>query len=221
MINKKVKPEKNDNKFRILTRLSFCGGCILIAYVVLWVGIHIYKGDWYGGLTEGSIIVLLMIGIALILLSYLKKLSLPWGLGFEFRDSLKEENIRDTEQVGEVVFNKEQSPPHDFFWIDKNHQKRKLPDENTASLFLPPKGAIGLSKSELDDFDTGHEIKPISKDSFLHYDRHLYVVLKDSKDNEMIAYLPSWKLPNKYGIKSLDDMKEIKPEDFEKYEILR
>lgn len=215
-MKKKGKPENNDNESKTPTRWSFWGGCILIAFVVLWVLIHIYKGDWYGGLSEPSIIALLVLGVALLLLPNLKKFSLPGGLGFEFRDSPKEvENIRDTEQVGEVVFNKEQSPPHDFFWIDKNHKKRKLPNEDTASLFMTRKGAVGVSKSVFNNFSPGPDIAAIVKDNFRYVQGgHLYVIL----DNRMIAYLPSWRLHNKYGIKSLNDMKEIKPEDFENYD---
>lgn len=169
-----------------------------------------------GGLTEVSIIALLVIGIALLLLPYLKKLSLPGGIEIELREEIK--NIHEIQLVGEVLFNKEH---HVFYWIDKNHQKRKLPNQNTASLFMTPKGAIGLSKSELDDFDTGPEIKAIAKDSFGHSENHLFVILEDSDNKKMIAYLPSWSLPHKYGIKLLSDMKEIKPEDFQNYEILR
>jgi hypothetical protein len=189
----------------------------LIVLVLLWVLSHLIKRDWYGGFTEPSIIVLLLMAVALLLLPYLSEFTLPGGIRFAFRDlSQKVKNIHETQLVGEVVFNQGQTPPQTLFWIDKHHLKRQLLSDDTALLFMTTKGAIGLSEEAIAEFPTGPEIAAVSRNSFRHANGHLFAIV-----NDMIIYLPSWSLPVKYGLTTTNQMEEISPESFQTMEILR
>jgi hypothetical protein len=213
-MKKKGKSEINDDKSQMPAPW---GGYLLIALFGLWVLSHILNRDWNGGLTEPYIIVLLAMGVALLLLPYLKKFSLPGGIEFELRDLPEQvKNIRDIQLIGEVIFNK-QDPSQDLFWIDENRLKRRLPDKDTASLFMTPKGAVSVEKNVFDSFAIGPGIPAISRNSFRHVKGHLFVIL----DNNKISYLSSWSLPVKYGLTTIDEMEEIDPKDFQGFQIFR
>src|SRR3990172_6311252 len=169
--------DQNASKTKI-SILPMATGMIFILSGAGWVISNIYQMGWQWGLSEQSIVLFVVMGTVLLLFPFLRSFSLPGGIAVELRDLPEEvKEIRDVQLIGEVVFDKEQ--PQDLFWIDKNRLRRRLPnkDKDTASLFMTPKGAIGITKNVIDSFAIGPEISAISQGSFRHAKGHVFVIL--------------------------------------------
>ena len=179
------------------------GLAIVIAIIGLWVGGKV-------NFTEQSILIFALMGVALFLFPYLAEFSLPGGIAFKLRGELEE--VQEIQLTGEVVFNKDEKVQH-LFWIDSDGKKHLLPNKDTALLFTTQKGFIGISKDRFSKIESGHDIQPLSKESFKRTKENNMFAVHDGK----IFYLSSLSLPFKYGWKGqLDKMELITDEDFEK-----
>jgi hypothetical protein len=213
-------PQKDDDQFSWSTPVivAMIVGSVFMAAGILWVLSNIGRWNWLWGFSEPSIVLFILMGALLLVSPLLSSFTLPGGIGVVFRNLHKEvQEVRNNQLVGEVVFDNDQKTSRELFWIDEVHRRRRLPNRDTASLFMTSKGAIGVPKATLDNLTPGPDIAAISETSFRLVDNHLFVIL----DNNKISYLPSWSLPIKYGHRGDVKPPQIDPTEFQKYEIFR
>lgn len=198
--------EKKSTDFDKYTRRL---GCFFLFLFLFWILSNIFKWKWQLGLSEYSIVILILLSTALFLAPFIKYFKLPGGFVLEFRNlSTIVKRIQSVQLISEVVFNEKNES--ELYWYDKNKKLHLLPDEDVASLFVSPKGSISVDSSVFDKLYKDKPIPKINQDSFRYVPPHLYIVLDD-----MIFYQSSWSLASKYGLTSVK-MKEIKSEDIEK-----
>ncbi|MDR3626695.1 MAG: hypothetical protein P4L45_07670 [Ignavibacteriaceae bacterium] len=202
-------------KEKLSNILSVVLGVFFFLLFLLWILSNIMQFKWQWGLSEYSIVIIMLLSTALFLRSSIKGFSLPGGIAFEFRDLTdKVKEIHDVQLLGEVIFNIER--PNELFWIDKNKSRRRLPNKDVALLFMTQKGIIGVTKNILDGFNEGTEISAIKAENFVHNEGHLFLIL-----DGMLFYLSSWSLPIKYGQTNIEQMNQITLEDFRNNQIIR
>jgi len=135
---------------------------------------------------------------------------LPGGAVFKLRTIVEE--IHETELIGEVIFNKDDKGVRHLFWVNETGEKRAIPDEDTASLFVTQRGFIGVGKDRFTSINSGQDLPPITEECFRRTEQNNMFVILDGR----IFYLSSLTLVMKHGwLNRLSEIPLITPDDFQ------